>query len=116
MSGGSTIKHPPKVSEQAHLNRWAIGYLHISSLGELDINCVPFFYYIDIIFFDFISFLPIISNTVHLVNLFCCPSFDVLVLACTVRIINGMHEAACNNERSKIPTGGEKTEADIARK
>ena len=74
------------------------------------------FYYIDIIFFDFISFLPIISNTVHLVNLFCCPSFDVLVLACTVRIINGMHEAACNNERSKIPTGGEKTEADIARK
>ena len=32
-----------RVSEQAHLNRRAIGYLHISSLGELDINCVPIF-------------------------------------------------------------------------
>ena len=58
MPGGSTIKHPPKVSEQAHLNRRAIGYLHISSLGELDINCVPIFHCIKIIHFDFISFLP----------------------------------------------------------
>ena len=75
-----------------------------------------FLHEIDIVYFDFISFLRIRSNTVHLVNLFCCPSFDVLVLACRVRIINGMHEAARNNERSKIPTGEEKAEADIARK
>ena len=82
---------------------------------EPDINCVPILHEIDIVYFDFISFLRIRSNTVHLVNLF-CPSFDLLVLACTVRIINGMHEAARNNERSKIPTGEEKAEADIARK
>ena len=106
----------PKVSEQAHLNRRAMGNLHISSLGKPDINCLSIFHYIDIIYLTSFRFWQLCPIQYIWSTFFCCPSFDVLVLASTVRIINGMHEAGCNHERSKIPTGGEKAEADIARK